>query len=145
MALDEKWKNHQMPCPEPGCKGSLVLRHNKTFDRYFYGCSKWLSTECTGGIGAHADGRPLGIPADNATKKRRIAAHNEFDRLWKENHMSRTKAYKWLSESMGREMHMGELNAEECDEVIALVHLTYPHVYKKNRKKNDSRSQQEKE
>lgn len=129
MALDAKWKDHQMPCPEPGCNGILTLKHSPKFDRYFYGCSKWASRRCNGGIGAHEDGKPLGIPADSSTKQRRISAHNVFDRLWKEKHMSRTKAYKWLSTEMGREMHMGELNSEECDAVIALVHITYPHVY----------------
>lgn len=116
------------PCPEPDCSGVLTLKYSRRFDRHFYGCSKWASG-CNGGIGAHKDGRPLGVPADSFTKKKRIEAHNAFDRIWKSRLLSRTAAYQWLSTQMGREIHMGELGAEDCDAVVLLVRRHFPELF----------------
>lgn len=131
--VKEKWKAHRMACPEPECEGELELKYSERYDRHFYGCINWRQG-CNGGIGAHRSGKPLGIPADTKTKKRRMAAHRAFDRLWKgsEPLMSRGRAYKWLGAQMGKkEVHMGEMDAEECDRVVALMHEHYPELFRK--------------
>ena len=46
-----------------------------------------------------------------------------FDKFWKDNHMSRTEGYKWLSEKMGlpfKSTHIGYFEIEECQKVIEL-------------------------
>jgi len=106
------------PCPE--CGGQMVLRNS----RYglFYGCTGY--PECRAAHGAHADGRPLGTPADAATKKLRIEAHAVFDRLWKGGSMSRSAAYRWLREAMElseAEAHIGRFTSEQCLALMAKV------------------------
>ncbi len=96
----------------------MVLRrgpHSK-----FYGCSAYPS--CNGTHGAHADGTPLGVPGNAATKAARIAAHEVFDELWRGGGMSRGAAYRWLARKMGRdEVHFGEMSIDECEEAIQIV------------------------
>jgi ssDNA-binding Zn-finger/Zn-ribbon topoisomerase 1 len=84
----------------------------------FYGCVRF--PECKATHGAHRDGRPLGIPATKATKQARIAAHDAFDRIWKEHHMPRRAAYVWMQRAMGlsaEEAHIGRFNLEQCEQL----------------------------
>ena len=104
-----------MICPE--CGADMILKKGKY--NKFYGCVQW--PECTGSHGAHADGTPLGIPANKETKAWRIKAHDAFDRLWKQDGMRRKKAYRKLAMSMGlaeEDCHIGRFNIEQCEEVI---------------------------
>lgn len=80
---------------------------------FFYGCSRFPA--CRGTHGAHADGKPLGIPANRETKAARILAHAAFDQLWKgkEASMKRGQAYAWMRKALGFE-HIGELTKDEC-------------------------------
>jgi ssDNA-binding Zn-finger/Zn-ribbon topoisomerase 1 len=107
----------------------MVLRES----RYglMYGCSQY--PQCRGTHGAHADGAPLGRPADGETKKLRIRAHELFDQLWKpglhpgiaslvnrfEN--DRQTAYRWLQQSMNLtrdQAHIGNFDKAECEALI---------------------------
>lgn len=110
-----------LACPE--CGAPLVLKPSR-FGK-FYGCSRWAETQCPGSHGAHPDGRPLGIPADRATKEARIRAHDAFDELWKgaeRRNRARTAAYRWLAQEMGlAEVHIGALSIEECERVIRIL------------------------
>lgn len=102
------------PCPE--CGEPMVLRNSKY--GLFYGCSSF--PRCKATHGAHKDGRPLGIPADKKTKKARMRAHDVFDQLWKDKHMSRPEAYEWMQEAMDmseEEAHIGRFTEEQCDEL----------------------------
>ena len=79
---------------------------------------------CKGIRPAHPDGNPYGIPGDEATKQARISAHDAFDKLWKDGHMTRRKAYQWLSERLGiAEAHISEMGTDECDNVIRIVEI----------------------
>lgn len=107
---------HVVVCGD--CGAPMVLRESRF--RPFYGCTRY--PDCKGSHGAHPDGRPLGTPANAATRAARIRAHNAFDPLWKTGGMSRSAAYRWLAAALGQpEVHMSELTIEECDRVIALV------------------------
>lgn len=103
------------PCPD--CGSSMVLRNSKY--GFFYGCTEYPT--CKAAHGAHKDtGKPLGIPADKKTKKARMRAHDAFDQLWKDKHMSRTQAYEWMQEAMEMsedEAHIGRFTEEQCDEL----------------------------
>lgn len=99
------------------CGSPMELR-NSRFGK-FWGCTKFPM--CKGAHGAHEDGRPLGIPADRATKQLRIKAHEAFDRLWKGRQMTRSKAYRWLQEQLGLSSaacHIGQFDADKCKQVI---------------------------
>lgn len=64
--------------------------------------------DCKAIVGCHAGThKPLGKMADRETRKLRIKAHSAFDKLWKSQLMSRSKAYDWLSLQLG-------INAEDC-------------------------------
>jgi ssDNA-binding Zn-finger/Zn-ribbon topoisomerase 1 len=119
----------RFPCPEEGCDGELIRRWSTKFSRHFFGCTNWPN--CKGGMGCHPDGTPLGIPADAATRKVRIKAHEVFDRLWKKpgGVMSRTKAYRWLAAQMkAQEVHIGQMDADECRRVIKIVRHHFPEL-----------------
>ncbi len=102
------------------CSAPMELRNS----RYgkFYGCSRYPA--CDGTHGAHSDGRPLGVPADAATRQARVRAHAAFDTLWKGGAMSRTEAYEWLRGAMGlsrAEAHIGSFTKEQCDALMWCV------------------------
>jgi hypothetical protein len=116
-----------LQCPEPGCGALLVLRESERFEKPFYGCSAWPQTRCAGTHGAHPDGSPLGIPADQGTKAARVRAHDAFDAMWKGMGMRRDDAYRWLSKQLGltaEEAHIGRLSIAQCEKLIAAVDAT---------------------
>jgi hypothetical protein len=115
-----------LTCPE--CEAPMVLKPSRY--GHFYGCSQWAETGCKGSHGAHPDGRPLGVPANQATKQARSRAHAVFDQLWMRyeskarRRRARIAAYRWLAASLGRPestVHIGAMTESECDDVIRLV------------------------
>lgn len=113
-------KDHKLQCPE--CAAPMRLIRHFQFGKPFYGCSKF--PKCRGSHGAHADGRPLGKPADQATKKLRILAHDWFDQLWKECGYTRKEAYSMLADQLKvKEVHIGEQDAEGCQAVIQAARI----------------------
>lgn len=104
-----------LTCPD--CGAEMHLRGSKYGP--FYSCEKYPA--CEGSHGAHPDGRPLGTPANAATKLARRRAHAAFDALWKGGAMRRGSAYAWLARVFGRPAHIAEMTAEECDRVVAAV------------------------
>lgn len=106
-----------LPCP---CGATMRLKPS----RYglFYGCARWPACEYT--HGAHADGTPLGTPADKATRAARIRAHAAFDQLWKPDRRARPYAYAWLRLTLGmtpEDTHIGKFDIHTCARVIAAV------------------------
>jgi len=60
---------------------------------------------------------------DKALAAARCRAHSAFDQLWRSGRMSRTKAYKWLAQSLGVpdwQAHMSRMDIATCDRVVAL-------------------------
>ena len=113
-------------CPE--CAGGW-LRLRPSEHGFFYGCTGW--PECKGSHGARPDGAPMGIPADKATKKYRIAAHRTFDMLWKSKpaRMTRNQAYAWMRKGMKlteEAAHISMFDAAQCQALIALVKQRFP-------------------
>jgi hypothetical protein len=88
----------------------------------FYGCERYPA--CKGTHGAHPDGRPLGTPADEATRKARIAVHTAFDRLWTTGELSRAGAYAWMQRALGMsrdEAHIGKFSIAQCEVLLAAL------------------------
>ena len=90
--------------------------------RMFWGCTQFPA--CKGIHGAHqATGDPLGVPANEATRRARTEAHKVFDELWKTpGFMTRNFAYAWLTEQMGEttQVHIGSATIEECERITKL-------------------------
>lgn len=99
------------------CGSPMVLRKSAKFPKPFWGCSRF--PDCRGTHGAHADGRPLGVPANKETKAARIEAHRVFDVIWQNNFMSRSQAYKLLAKKLGvKQVHIGESDIETCEKIM---------------------------
>lgn len=90
----------------------------------FYVC------ECGSRVGTYRRTlMPLGVPADERTRKARMAAHRIFDPLWRKDMWgspadfpNRGAAYKWLAEKFGVPVvHIGEMTAEQAHQVVRFV------------------------
>lgn len=108
-----------LDCPE--CGAPMQLRRSKF--GLFYGCTRWPG--CDGTHGAHANGLPLGTPADKETKRFRMMAHEAFDRLWKPGPAQvfgdRNRAYRWMQEKLGLtsdQAHIAKFDIEQCKRLI---------------------------
>lgn len=118
------------PCPECFTRhqGILVLRWSDRYGKPFYGCSRWRISGCTGSIGAHPDGRPLGTPADAATKEARIRAHQVFDAWYQGMGMKRGDAYRVMAKMLGlapEDAHIGSFDLETCEQLVRKVVRTH--------------------
>jgi ssDNA-binding Zn-finger/Zn-ribbon topoisomerase 1 len=105
----------------PACKRPMRLRRHELYG-LFWGCDTYVA--CGTKHGAHADGRPLGTPADQETKEWRVKAHDAFDPLWKTGKLTRSDAYEWLCQVMGKtkeEGHIGHFTVEECKGLIEKI------------------------
>ena len=79
---------------------------------------------CNARVGCHKDStRPLGNVANEVLRLKRVEAHRVFDASWRSQHMSRTQAYKWLSQQLRipiRLTHIGGFEMDQCQKVIEL-------------------------
>ena len=81
----------------------------------------WLCHPCDAYVGCHKNSRnPLGTLANAVTRKWRQLAHQMFDPLWRENHMSRLEAYQLLNKKLKGRVHMGKADVKQCKEIIHL-------------------------
>lgn len=84
----------------------------------------WECPSCKARVGCHGKSdKPLGRLANAHTRKLKIAAHEAFDPLWKEGHLSRTEAYAVLQRLTGLsadECHMGMMTDHMLGKVVNL-------------------------
>lgn len=128
----EQVTEHDLTCPE--CGAPMRLRPSKF--GLFYGCTAWADTKCSGGHGARSDGTPHGVPANKETKEARQAAHFVFDHLWKNGHMSRSDAYRWMQRTMGMspdEAHIGRFTRDQCKALVLAFKEAHPGIWKQIR------------
>lgn len=87
-----------------------------------YGTYVYLCRPCGAYVGTHkGTTTPLGTLANAELRELRKIAHAEFDPLWKNRVMSRSKAYKELSIFMRvpkKEAHIGMFTKEQCQKLI---------------------------
>lgn len=65
----------------------------------------------------------MGNVANETLRLKRIETHHVFDAFWKSQHMTRTGAYKWLSQQMRlpvKQTHIAGFEMEQCQQVIEL-------------------------
>lgn len=86
--------------------------------------SIYLCQNCNARVGCHkGTKRPLGNLANEVLRLKRMETHSIFDAFWKNGVMSRTQAYRWLSEQMGLSeecTHIGSFEMDACEQVIRL-------------------------
>jgi hypothetical protein len=115
----------QLLCPYCGaqallCEGSFLFED--AYVKHLYVCVRY--PDCDSYVAAHGHSKkPMGSLANGALRKKRILAHQEFDRLWKGKApvFSRKQAYNWLGDKLGghvRQMHIGNMGDGMCDLVI---------------------------
>ena len=79
---------------------------------------------CNARVGCHkGTTRALGNVANEALRLKRIETHHVFDAFWKAQHMTRTGAYKWLSQQLhipAKQTHIGGFEMDQCQQVIDL-------------------------
>lgn len=115
----------QLHCPY--CGAQALLREGSflfedAFVKHLYVCVRY--PDCDSYVAAHERSKkPMGSLANGALRKKRILAHQEFDRLWKGMTpvFTRKQAYNWLSDKLGghvRRMHIASMGDGMCDLVI---------------------------
>ena len=88
----------------------------------FYGCPMYPA--CYHTLGAHPDGRPLGIPGDFKTREARMQVHAAFDPIWKSKYMKRWDAYLWMAKALGMApgaAHVAEFDYAMCERVLQVI------------------------
>lgn len=84
--------------------------------------------KCDSYVGTHDDETPLGKLADKELRKWKRKAHENFDKLWQDNLMTRSEAYKEMSKAMEipqEYTHIGMFSVSTCKKVFAWSILTY--------------------
>lgn len=112
----------QVPCPEPIHSGHPF---NMTLMPRSDGRMEWRCTYpgCHGNHLADARGVPVGVPADQETRRMRTEAHRHFDPLHRGRGslMTERRARQWMAEVMGipeEDAHIGLFTADECRRLI---------------------------
>jgi hypothetical protein len=81
----------------------------------------WLC-DCGAYCGCHGvTTRALGNPCGAETRRARIAAHDQFDPIWRNGSGTRRDAYTWLAGEMGipsERCHIGMMTAAQAWEVV---------------------------
>jgi len=104
-----------LPCPEPGCEGTLRRKWSNRFGGWFYGCDTWADTKCSGAVGCDEDGAMHGIPADAVTRKARRMVHARFELLWRRGYMTEDEARAALGAVFGVErLSVSQLDLGGC-------------------------------
>lgn len=114
-----------MICPYCGANarlvtGDVVYPHRRDLysKRFFYCDNKHDAAY----VGTHGNGTaPLGTLANAELRSARSAAHAAFDPHWRSGKMTRSAAYKWLSDVMEtskNNTHIGMFNLAQCERVV---------------------------
>lgn len=111
----------------PYCKKEARWCENKERYGKNYGKSYmcYWCKDCDSYVGCHENTkRPLGTMANAELREWRMKTHAAIDPLWKEGKMTRKQVYSFLSQSLGREIHVGESDIEMCQKIISTIKHT---------------------
>lgn len=104
--------------------GSTIYpKHPSLRNRQFWSCPN-----CDAYVGCHAGTEhPLGRLANKKLRALKTDAHLSFDRLWRDSGpMSRSQAYKWLSEQLhipSKKTHIGLFDESLCKRTIEVCDI----------------------
>lgn len=114
----------------PYCHAPVVRRYGRDLfgsaaknpGALYYVCSRYPS--CDAYVSAHKKGGlPMGTPADANLRRKRVLAHQAFNRLWEDGLMTKKQAYRWLQCALGLpedQAHIACFSHYQCDRVISL-------------------------
>lgn len=84
----------------------------------------YLCFPCEAYVGVHERTyKPLGTLANQELRICRRVAHDVFDKLWKDEHMTRKDAYGWLAHALGlpvKDAHIAMFDLDLCKKVITV-------------------------
>lgn len=107
-------------CPYCGSPTKLV-EDTEVYGRS-YGGLCYVCEPCGAWVGCHkGTDRALGRVADKGLRRLKHQAHEAFDPIWKDGHLTRAKAYESLSRHLGipiGQTHIGMFDEEMCRKVI---------------------------
>lgn len=104
----------------------MDIVNNKEIYGKSYGKWPWVyqCNSCSAFVGMHPyTDVPLGTLADSKTRKARVKAKREFEKLYKLGYMTRNEAYKRLAQGMGIEKglcHFGWFEPKQCEHAEAI-------------------------
>lgn len=112
--------NKGLVCPYCDCFTQLVDSaefYNGTSYGPVYACRP-----CRSWVGVHrGTTAALGRVADGELRNAKYMAHYYFDIIWRNKHMPRKQAYKWLAKQLripAKDCHIGWFDLKQCNKVI---------------------------
>lgn len=106
----------------PYCGNPTKLVDDSKIYGQSYGSKCYVCEPCGAWVGCHKNSdKALGRVANKELRRLKHQAHEAFDPIWKEGHLSRQKAYQILSESFGlpiEQTHIGMFDEQLCKKVI---------------------------
>lgn len=133
----------------PYCGGSVnfvsakeIYGNTAEKGSYIYVCNNY--PQCDSYVNADKKTlKPLGELADGSLRRKRVLAHKSFDRIWKQNIMTRNDSYKWLSEKLNlststrlnKRCHIGMFREYMCNKTIEYSNEIMKNCKKKNQQK----------
>lgn len=119
-----------LSCPYCGNPTKLV-EDTQIYGRS-YGTKCYICEPCGAWVGCHKNSdKALGRVANKELRELKHRAHEAFDPLWKECHLSRIAAYEIRSIAFGlppEQTHIGMFNEAMCRKVIALSNLILKYI-----------------
>ena len=109
-----------MVCPYCNKEAEFVDNAKIYGRRYGQSYMAYQCKPCDALVGVHENdpNRPLGTMANKELRGWRIKAHAAIDPIWKERGTRRKSVYRWLNETLGREVHIGQADIDACKEII---------------------------
>lgn len=115
-----------MKCPyckkqAPWIDNKLVYgkRYGKSYMCYYCG-------NCDAYVGCHNNTRKaLGTMANKALRRKRMAVHAVIDPIWKSGKETRKQVYAKLKQAFGHEVHVGEANEQDCEDIIKTAKMLW--------------------
>lgn len=105
----------------PYCKAKSVLINSIEVYGKDYGMM-WRCKPCDAYVGCHkGTNDALGRLANKELRVLKMEAHKYFDLIWKNKNLTRSDAYKWLSEKLSIEpeyTHIGMFSEKTLKDVI---------------------------
>jgi len=105
----------------PYCKNKTEYVDSSVIYGKSYGMI-YLCKKCDAYCGVHKNtSNSLGRLANAKLREAKKQAHLYFDKIWQLNIMTRTEAYKWLSETLGllpEYTHIGMFSNKTCEDVV---------------------------
>lgn len=115
-----------MNCPYCGKEAPWIPNEQVYGKRYGKSYMCYWCKDCDAYVGCHNNTRKaLGTMANKELREWRQKAHALVDPLWKSKTYKRSIVYLRLSEAFGKQIHIGESDIEQCQEIIKTVPLIF--------------------